>query len=202
MSLVIREDLHPMRQQEIVISGFGGQGIILAGYIIGQAAAIFDKKNVTFIQDYGPETRGGLCRAQVIISDSQIFYPYIDNPSVLVAMSQEACSKYASGLHKDSFLLIDEGLVKSDRSANSKVFAIPATRIAQELGRTAVANIVMMGFLTAVTEVVSLDAIKRSVLQGVPKGTEELNEKAFEHGYSYGLEKAKRSLKQAEHRNR
>ena len=184
-----------MSQQEIVISGFGGQGIILAGYIVGQAAAIFDKKNVTFVQDFGPEARGGSCRAQVIISDGQISYPYIDNPSVLVVMSQDAYSKYASGLHKDSFLLVNEELVKSDKPAASRVFTIPATRIAQELGRTAIANIVMMGFLTAVTEVVSLDAMKKSVLQSVPKGTEELNTKAFEHGYSYGLEKTRRNLK-------
>lgn len=184
-----------MCQQEIIISGFGGQGIILAGYILGQAATIFDKKNATFVQDYGPEARGGSCRAQVIISDGQISYPYIDKPSVVVAMSQEAYLKYASGIHKDSFLLIDEELVKIDKPASSKVFAIPATRIAQELGRTTVANIIMMGFLIAVTEVVSLDAMKRSILQSVPKGTEELNEKAFERGYSYGLEKTKRSLK-------
>ena len=192
---MIEEDLYTMRQQEIVISGFGGQGIILAGYIVGQAATIFDKKNVTFVQDYGPEARGGSCRAQVVISDGQISYPYIDRPSVLVVMSQEAYLRYASGLHKDSFLLIDEELVKSDKPATSKVFAIPATRIAQELGRTAVANIVMMGFLTAVTKVVSPDAMKRSMLQSVPKGTEELNEKAFERGYSYGLEKTRRGLK-------
>jgi len=184
-----------MCQQEIIFSGFGGQGIILSGYIFGQAATIFDKKNVTFVQDYGPEARGGSCRAQVIISDDYISYPYIDKPSVVVAMSQEAYLKYASGVHKDFFLLIDEELVKIDKPASSKVFTIPATRIAQELGRTAVANIVMMGFLIAVTELVSLDAMKRSILQSVPKGTEELNEKAFERGYSYGLEKTKRSLK-------
>jgi len=184
-----------MWQQEIIISGFGGQGIILAGYIVGQAATIFDKKNVTFVQDYGPEARGGSCRAQIIISDDQFSYPSIGKPSVVVAMSQESYLKYASELHKDSFLLIDEELVKSDKPTSSKVFAIPATRIAQELGRTAVANIIMMGFLIAVTEVVSLDAMKRSILQSVPKGTEELNEKAFERGYSYGLEKTKRSLK-------
>ena len=182
-----------MWQQEIILSGLGGQGIILAGYIIGQAATIFDKKNATFVQDYGPAARGGSCRAQVIISDGQNTYPPIGKPSIVAAMSQEAYSKYAFGLHKDSFLLIDEGLVKNDKSANSKVFAIPATSIAQELGRTAVANIVMVGFLTAITDVVSLDAMKKSMLQSVPKGTEELNEKAFERGYSYGLEKIKGS---------
>ena len=184
-----------MSQQEVVISGFGGQGIILAGYIVGQAASIFDRKSVTFVPDYGPEARGGSCRAQVIISDNQISYPYISEPFAVVAMSQESYSKYASGQYKDPLLLIDEELVKIDKPASNKVFAIPATRIAQELGRTAVANIVMMGFLIAVTEIVSLDAMERSILQSVPRGTEELNKKAFERGYSYGLEQTKKTIK-------
>jgi len=180
-----------MSRQEIVIGGFGGQGIILAGYIVGRAASIFDKRNATLTQDYGPEARGGSCRAQVVISDSQISYPYIENPSVLVVMSQEAYTKYTPGLRKDAPLLIDEDLVKPKKSTDHKVFAIPAARIAQELGRTAVANIVMLGFLTAVTKMVSIDAIKKSVLESVPKGTEELNMTAFERGYAYGLEKLK-----------
>ena len=184
-----------MCQQEIIISGFGGQGIILAGYIVGQAASIFDKKNVTFVQDYGPEARGGACRAQVIISDDHISYPYVNEPYVVVAMSQESYLKYAPGLRKDAFLLIDEELVKAGKSADSRVFTIPATRIARELGRTSIANIVMIGFLTAVTGIVSLEAITSSILQSVPRGTEELNDKAFESGYSCGLEQTRKSLK-------
>ena len=112
---------------------------------------------------------------------------------MLVVMSQEAYSRYTPGLPEDALLLIDKDLVKPKRSVNNKVLAIPATRIAQELGRTAVANIVMLGFLTAVTKIVSTDAMKKSVLNSVPKGTEELNEKAFERGYSYGLEILKAS---------
>jgi len=181
-----------MSREEIIIGGFGGQGIILAGFIVGKAASIFDGKNATLTQDYGPEARGGACRAQVIISDNQISYPYIENPSILAVMSQEAYAKYAPGLGQDTPLLIDEDLVKPKKSTN-RIFAIPATRIAQELGRTAVANIVMLGFLTAVTKIVSIDAMKKSVLDSVPKGTEELNMKAFEHGYAYGLEKLKAS---------
>ncbi len=187
-----------MSREEIVIGGFGGQGIILAGSIVGKAASIFDGRNATLTRDYGPEARGGACRAQVTISDSPISYPYIENPSVLAVMSQEAYSKYAPGLGQDTPLLIDEDLVKPKKSTNNKIFAIPATRIAQELGRTAVANIVMLGFLTAVTKSVSLDAMKKSVLTSVPKGTEELNMKAFERGYAYGLEKIKASKTERE----
>ena len=180
-----------MSREELVLGGFGGQGIILAGFILGKAAAIFDEKNVTFTQDYGPEARGGSCRAQVVISDSQISYPYIENPSVLVVMSQEAYTKYAHGLHRDALLLIDNDLVNPRKSTKNKIYAIPATSIAQELGRTAVANVVMLGFLTAVAKVVSIDAMKKSMLDSIPRGTEELNMKAFERGYTYGLEEMK-----------
>ncbi len=173
-----------MSREEIIIGGFGGQGIILAGYIVGKAAAIYDKKNVTFTQDYGPEARGGACRAQVVISDSQVSYPYVERPSVLAVMSQEAYTKYTPALRPDGCLLIDEELVKPDKT-NRELFAIPATRIAQELGRAAVANSVMLGFLTAASKITTVDAMRKSVLESVPKGTEELNIKAFDRGYSY-----------------
>ncbi|MFH1486182.1 MAG: 2-oxoacid:acceptor oxidoreductase family protein [Chloroflexota bacterium] len=178
-----------MSRQEVVLGGFGGQGIILAGYVLGKASAIFDKRNATFTQDYGPESRGGACRAQVVISDGPISYPYVEKPSVLVVMSQEAYTRYAQGVNKDVLLLIDEDLVKPKRAKNSRRFGIPATRIAQEVGRTAVANVVMLGFFTAIAKLVSVEAMKKSVLDSVPKGTEELNMKAFERGYAYGLAK-------------
>jgi len=182
-----------MHRDEIVIGGLGGQGIILAGYIMGKAAALFDKKDATHTQDYGPEARGGSCRTQVVISDSPISYPYIDNPSVLAVMSQGAYTTYSPTMRPDTLLLIDEDLVKPKKSKHNRLFAIPATRIAQELGRVAVANIVMLGFITAVARVVSVDGMKKAVLESVPKGTEELNMKAFDRGYSYGLEKVEAS---------
>ena len=177
-----------MSRQEIVIGGFGGQGIILAGSIVGKAAAIFDGRDATLTQDYGPEARGGACRAQVVVSDSQISYPYVEEPEVLVVMSQEAYTKYSPGLRKDGLLLFDKDLVKPKRPPTNRIFSIPATRFAQELGRSAVANIVMLGFFSAFSDIVPVKAIKQSVLDSVPKGTEELNEKAFERGHSYGLE--------------
>ena len=106
-------------------------------------------------------------------------------------MSQEAYTKYSPRMRHDTVLLIDEDLVKPKRRKHTRLFAIPATRIAQELGRTAVANVVMLGFITAVTKVISVEAMKKAVLESVPKGTEELNMKAFDRGYSYGLEKLK-----------
>ncbi|MBA7702391.1 hypothetical protein ES703_111158 [subsurface metagenome] len=99
-------------RHEIRLCGYGGQGIILAGYIVGQAASIFDGKNTTFIQDYGPEARGGACRADVVISDERVLYPYINAPSVLVAMSQQAYDKYCPRNHRDALVIIDNDLVK------------------------------------------------------------------------------------------
>ena len=180
-----------MKRAEIVLGGFGGQGIILAGSIVGKAASIFNGENATLTQDYGPEARGGSCRAQVVISDEPVSYPYAENPAVMVVMSQESYEKYSVGLRLDAPLLIDEDLVKIKKGEKHRVFAIPSTRFARELGREAVANIVMVGFLAAVSSVVPAEAMKKSVLDSVPKGTEELNTKAFERGYNYGVEQLK-----------
>jgi 2-oxoglutarate ferredoxin oxidoreductase subunit gamma len=179
-----------MERWEVALGGFGGQGIVLAGYIIGQAAAIYDQKNAVLIQDYGPEARGGACRAQVVIEDKEIAYPFMESPSVLAVMSQEAYTKYVPSLKKGAPLLIDSTLVKIEKAGDYKVYAIPATGIAQELGRTAVANIVMLGFLTALTNFIPEAAMKKAIAVSVPKGTEELNRKAFERGYEEGLKQA------------
>ncbi|MFC2001107.1 2-oxoacid:acceptor oxidoreductase family protein [Chloroflexota bacterium] len=175
-------------RHEIRLCGFGGQGIMLAGYIIGQAAAIFEHKHTTHIRDYGPEARGGSCRADVVISDEPVLYPYINAPLVLVSMSQQAYDKYRPRSRKDSLIIIDEELIKHREKRKDRLMSIPARRIAEELGRAAVANVVMLGFFTAVTDFVSIEAMKKSVLASVPQGTEELNLEALERGYTYGLE--------------
>ncbi len=178
-------------RHEIRLCGFGGQGLMLAGYINGQAAAIFENKHTTHIRDYGPEARGGTCRADVVISDEPILYPYINAPSVLVSMSQQGYDKYRPRSREDSLIIIDEELVKHREKRKDRLLAIPARRIAEELGRAAVANVVMLGFFTAVTDFVSIESMRKSVLASVPKNTEELNLKALECGYSYGLDKLK-----------
>lgn len=176
-----------MSRKEIRIAGLGGQGVVLLGSIIAQAAAIFDKKNATLTQDYGPEARGGACRAEVVISEEGALYPYVVEPSILVLMSQEAYRKYGTGLGSRTQVLIDKDLVPL-REGTDTMYAIPATRLAQELGRTVVANMVMLGFFAATTDVVSTEALKKSLLASVPKGSEELNMRAFERGCSYGRE--------------
>jgi len=178
-----------VNRHEIRLCGYGGQGIILAGYIVGQAASIFEHKNVTYIRDYGPEARGGACRADVVISDERVLYPYISAPSVLIVMSQEAYDKYYTKNLEDTLVIIDEDLVKPIETSGMRLLTVPARRIAEELGNVTVANAVMLGFVTAATDIVSVEAMRKSILNSVPKGTVELNTEAFERGYAYGLDK-------------
>ncbi len=177
-----------MDRIEIRLSGFGGQGIILAAYILGKAAALHDHKHATMTQNYGPESRGGACSGQVVISDAPVSYPHLTQPHIVVAMSQEAYAKYAGDLADGGLLIIDEDLVQTNGGkTNARLFRIPATRIAEkELGRKMVANIIMLGCLAALDASVSADALRQAVRSSVPKGTEEFNLQAFERGYAYG----------------
>lgn len=170
-------------RHDIRLCGYGGQGIVLAGFIIGQAAAVYEGKNAVLIQDYGPEARGGACRADVVISDETVHYPYIEEPSILVAMSQEAYEKYSAS-REDTLVIIDQDLVVPGNTESSRLLTMPSRRIAEELGRVQVANVVMLGFFTAAAGAISVDAMKKSILASVPKGTGELNMDAFERGYA------------------
>ncbi len=172
-------------KQEVILSGFGGQGIVLAGRILGMAAALGDKRESTLVQSYGPESRGGTCCAQVIVNDEVIRFPYTKDLDVLVCMSQSAYEKYREQLKPKGYLIIDKDLVTPDDSRDS--FPIPATRMAEELGRKMMANIIMIGFSTAVTGIVSKKAAKDAVLSSVPMGTEEMNSQAFAKGFDYGM---------------
>jgi len=171
---------------EIRFSGFGGQGIIRSGLIVGKAAALYDDKHATMTQSFGPEARGGACSSQLIVSEEKILYPYITQPDILVSMSQEAYDKFEPELKKGGILLIDEDLVKPKSPRGGiKLFAIPATRFAEELGNRIVANLVMLGFFTAVTGVVSVDAMKKAIPGSVPDRYLELNLNAFDKGFRY-----------------
>jgi 2-oxoglutarate ferredoxin oxidoreductase subunit gamma len=172
---------------EVRIGGFGGQGVILSGYILGKAASIYDGKHATMTQSFGPEARGSACSSQVVISDETILYPYVTKPDLLVTMSQEAYSKFKGNLKPGGKLLIEEELVKTQDGPDEPVtYGIPATRMAEELGRKIVLNIVMVGFFAGVTDVIAHDAVRKAVESSVPRGTEELNLKAFDSGYEYG----------------
>ena len=137
-------------RKEIRISGFGGQGIVLAGYILGKAFALYDDFEAVMTQSYGPEARGGASSANILISDEPIDYPFVQNPDILVTLSQEAYSKFRPTTKKDAQILIDSGLVTPLESDTP--FSIPATKLAEELGRRIVANVIMLGFFTKVTD--------------------------------------------------
>ena len=172
-------------RREIRITGFGGQGVILSGVIVGKAASIYDEKNATMSQAYGPEARGSACSTQVLVDDKEILYPYIRKSDVLVAMSQEGYSKFVGELKADGVLIYDEDLVDpGDVKQGIKVYPIKAQRMAEtDLGRKIVTNIVMLGFFAAVTQAVPKGAMVEAIKTSVPKGTIDLNLKAFDLGY-------------------
>jgi 2-oxoglutarate ferredoxin oxidoreductase subunit gamma len=179
-----------MARTEVRIGGFGGQGVILTGYVIGKAASLYDSKNATMTQSFGPEARGSACSSQIVISEDTILNPYIKKPQVMVIMSQEAFTKFSPGLDANGTILVEEELVDpKGLPPTVQLFSIPATRIAEELGRKVVLNMVMTGFFTAVTKLVSKDAMRKAIETSVPKGTEGLNLLAFEKGFEYGLTK-------------
>lgn len=174
-------------EKHILITGFGGQGIIMAGDILGQAATLHDGKNATMTQNYGPEARGGACSSQVIISTEDILFPSVYEPQVLVCMSQEGYTKNIKSLKKSGTFIWDTDLVKTKKPDPTwKTYHIPATRFAEELGNTMMANIVMLGFVAAVEDLVSVEALRTAVLDSVPPNTKDKNAMAFNRGREYG----------------
>lgn len=174
-------------ERQVFITGFGGQGIVMAGDILGKAATLYDHRHATMMQTYGPEARGGSCSSQVIISDREILFPSIREPEVLICMSQEGYTKNVKNLRRRGTLIWDTDLVKSRKvAAGLTTYNIPATRFAEELGNAMMANIVMLGFLAAVESVVSAGALRDAVADSVPPATKENNVRAFDRGREYG----------------
>jgi 2-oxoglutarate ferredoxin oxidoreductase subunit gamma len=177
-----------MSTTEIRFSGFGGQGIIRCALITGKALALYDDKFATMTQSFGPEARGSACSAQLVVSDSRVLYPYLTQPGVLMALSQEAYDKYWSELPKGGILIVEEQLVKvRQEHPDLRLLRVPATRYAEELGNRLFTNLVALGFLTAVTGVVTADAMKKALPGLVPERFLKINIKAFDKGYEHGL---------------
>jgi len=171
-------------RNEIKVAGFGGQGMILAGLLIGKAAALYDGKEAVFTQSYGPEARGGASNADVIISDEPIDYPLVTRPDHFLAMFQEAYERYRPKLVEDGVLLIESDLVKPWPD-EGPYRGIPATRIAEELGRPIVANVVAVGFFSGATGLISPEAGEQSIQNTVRPQLVDVNLKAFNAGYEY-----------------
>lgn len=172
---------------EIRLAGFGGQGIISAGLMLAVAACLHDNRNAVETRSYGPESRGGSCKSEIVISDGEIDFPTVTEPDVLIVMSQEAYNAYVDTVKEGGTLLLDSDLVPKEKATpHIRVFRVPATKIAEEAGKTLVANVVMLGALTSITNLVSAESMKKSILNTIPKGTEKLNLVAFKRGYDYG----------------
>lgn len=183
-----------MSTQEIKFSGFGGQGIIRCALITGKALALYDDKFATMTQSFGPEARGSACSAQLVVSDERVLYPYITQPGTLLALSQEAYDKYYGELPDGGILIVEQELVKLRREhPNLKVMRVPATRIAEELGNRLFTNLVALGFLAAVTGVVTADAMKKALPGLVPDRFLKINIKAFDRGFELGMQMAGQS---------
>lgn len=174
-----------MSRTEICLAGFGGQGIVMSGYVIGRACAVNAGQHATLIQSFGPEARGSACSATLAISDVEILYPYVHNPGIFVVMSAEGYEKFGGDMRPDGILIYEKDLVHPHLKEGQPAYGIPSTRIAESLGRTIVQNIVMVGFFAAVTKIVPREVIRDAVRESVPPGTEELNLRAFDAGYSY-----------------
>lgn len=170
---------------EIRLSGAGGQGLILIGKILAEAAAIYDEKNATQSQSYGPEARGGASRSEVIISDADIDYPKATHIDLLLAMTQEAVDKYVQDLKEGGIILIDSSFVRHMPEGNFKVYSFPISSMAEEkIGKKIVANIIALGAIEKLSGVISESSIIQAIRARVPKGSEELNIKAFKFGQS------------------
>ena len=174
---------------EVRFSGFGGQGIVRCALIAGKALAIYDNKFATMTQSFGPEARGGACSSQLVISDERVLYPYVQAPQVLMSLSQEAYDKYEPELRNGGILIVDEDLVKPKPARRDiKLQPVPATRFAEELGNRIFTNLVALGFFSAVSGIVSPEAMKKALPGLVPDRFLDKNIKAFEKGYDYGKE--------------
>jgi 2-oxoglutarate ferredoxin oxidoreductase subunit gamma len=178
---------------EIRLSGEGGQGLVLAGKVLTEAAAIYEDMNATQSQSYGPEARGGASRSEVIISDEDIDYPKAVNIDLLLALTQESLNRYWQDLKENGVLLVDSDAVKEIPQGNFRVYRVPIINLAREkVGKAVVANIVALGIITELMGTVSAKSVESAILTRVPKGTEELNLKAFHLGLETG-----RSLKES-----
>jgi 2-oxoglutarate ferredoxin oxidoreductase subunit gamma len=171
-----------LKKIEARISGLGGQGVVLAGQILGRAA-VYDGKNVVQTQSYGAEARGSIAKSEVIISDDKIGFPIVRRCDILVAMNQEALDRDLKDLKEDGVLIVDSTYVKKIPETKAKIFKIPATEHAEKtFGDKIYANMLMLGALTKATNIVSEKAMKKAIQDAVMKNIADINEEAYKKG--------------------
>lgn len=179
-----------MPRTEIRFAGFGGQGVVLAGLILGEAAVIHDGMHAIQTQTYGAAARGGAARSDVILSDARIVYPQVTAPDIMVVFTLEALNKYRGEMKEGGLVIYDGSLFTPPEGLPYRLHSCPATKTAMdELGKGIVANMVMLGFLTALARPATVDAMETAIRGNVPRGTEDLNLKAFRRGMELAGEK-------------
>jgi 2-oxoglutarate ferredoxin oxidoreductase subunit gamma len=170
------------------IAGFGGQGVMLAANIIGRAACIYAGGYATMTQNYGPEARGGASSAALVLSDEPVLYPYTPHPDILLVLAQEAFTRFVTEMNPEGILLVEQDLVRvTGVPWTVKVYSIPATRMAEELSTKIVMNVIAVGFFAAKSGLLSKEAYEHAIADSVPAAHRDLNLRAFEAGYQYGL---------------
>lgn len=173
-----------MAQTDLTIAGVGGQGSILAGVILGSAAVTFDTKYATQTQAYSSELRGGFAATWVIISDNPVEFPRVTNPDILVAQAQDSINRFGEVVKPAGILIYDSDMVHQTPQNIKRQFKIPATSIARnKINAPVTANMVMLGALCKVTEVVSRKALEQAIAGSVPKGKDQMNLDAFDMGF-------------------
>lgn len=179
------------RRMELRLAGNGGQGLVLAGIILAEAAGLFDRLQVVQTQVYGPESRGGACRADVIVDTVDIDYPKATAPHALLVMSEDAWARYGASVRPGGIVVHDSELVSPAAAREMRLVGLPLTRVAREqLGRAIVANVVGLGALGAATGAVSRQALEAAVRRRAPRGSEELNRLALAAGWELATEAA------------
>jgi 2-oxoglutarate ferredoxin oxidoreductase subunit gamma len=175
-----------MKRYEIRIAGFGGQGVVTVGKIAGVAAALHDKRNAVQTQSYGPESRGGACKAEVVLSDGEIHYPKVRSADVLVALSQTAQDAYLKDLKQGGLLIVDPlTVIKDPPRTDLKIFKVPTAEIAIAAGNKKFQNMVALGALCQLTGVISQEALEKAIAETVPPKTLSQNLEAFKKGIEY-----------------
>jgi 2-oxoglutarate ferredoxin oxidoreductase subunit gamma len=171
---------------EIRIAGFGGQGVVTIGRILGEAFAIYEGKNSANSESYGPESRGGACKSEVVVSDGDIYYPNVRRPDVLIALSQRALDTYLPDLKEGGILLLDRNSVKDiPNSEKYHIHEIAAMAIAHEIGGVKYQNAVALGALfSLIADVLKESSLRKAIADNVPTKTIDINLKAFERGKS------------------
>lgn len=174
---------------EVRFSGFGGQGIVRCALITGKALAMYDNKFATMTQSFGPEARGGACASQLVVSESRVLYPYVTLPGVLISLSQDAYDTYEPKLRDGGILIYEADLVTpKEDTGRVQMYPVPVTRFAEQLGNRLFANLVTLGCFSSITKIVTPEAMKKALPGLVPDRFLEVNKKAFDKGFAYGLE--------------